>query len=492
MHAVWRSTTLGHGLLACALIILAWHPLLWLFNSWTDPSYGSDGALVFLCLSGLVFWSLSSPVVDGAAKRSQAMAGFLLAALCRLSGQLLDIQIIAALALVIDVYALAVLWRLPARLRSVSPCWLAVLFFFCLPIERLVQRVLGYGLQHVSTDGACTVLNWVTPVQCEGVRIMIHDHLVLVDLPCSGAGAVLQLSVLFIAVMAIKRPTVGNTVAGMLLVAGLGMAANSLRIALLALGIAYSPAGIDVMAQPWHDLIGYGCLTLAVCVLAWWAARLPSAQPFVQASMRIPAITVKPLPALGLIWLALLIVRLPSHPVDVATAVSPPGLPWTVGGYPRQTLQLTTQERNYFTRYGGGASRAHYGPFTLMLVKTTAPLRHMHAPDQCLAGIGHAVHRVGGRFDTVPTAVYRSTDGQGHDWRIRVSFVSEHGDYSTNVAEVIWRWFQAPGTTWTMVQRISPWQVSEPQFNAWDRAVLRALDMKVIPVQAALMRPLRS
>ena len=65
-------------------------------------------------------------------------------ALIRLSSQLLDVSVLGALLLSVDVFALARLARLPDRQRAISACWLAVLFCFSLPIEPILQRVFGY------------------------------------------------------------------------------------------------------------------------------------------------------------------------------------------------------------------------------------------------------------------------------------------------------------------------------------------------------------
>ena len=67
---------------------------------------------------------------------------------------------------------------------------------------------------------------------------------------------------------------------------------------------------------------------------------------------------------------------------------------------------LTVWEVDYFTRYGGVAARARYGDNTLTVARTTAPLRHLHAPDECLRAAGHDVRHVGTRFGPLPTTTY--------------------------------------------------------------------------------------
>lgn len=188
-------------LFAIALSILAIEPVLWLVRTWRDPSYDSQGFPVFLIAAGLFIWSITSQRQNrDAIHRGCAIRLLIATALIRLAGQVLAINTIGAIALVIDVYAIALLCGLHTRARAVSPGWLALCFAFSLPLERIVQRTIGYGLQNLSADGACVVLGTIfDDVICEGVRIVIAGVDVLVDLPCSGARAALLLLLLFCA-----------------------------------------------------------------------------------------------------------------------------------------------------------------------------------------------------------------------------------------------------------------------------------------------------
>jgi len=168
----------------------------------------------------------------------------------------------------------------------------------------------------------------------------------------------------------------------------------------------------------------------------------------------------------------------PTRPVDVAAPAEPVALPDRIGAAPARPEALAAREAEYFTRYGGAASRAGYGPNALTLVRTTAPLRHLHAPDERLRGSGHRVRHVGTRFAPLPTATYRAEAPDGAAWRVEVSFVSARGERAAGVAEAVWRWLRAPGTAWTMVQRITPWDAPDPAFEA---AALRALDLPFHP-----------
>src|SRR4029450_8302207 len=209
----------AHCLIAAAVLILAVDPIRWLVTTWSDPAYDSNGLLVFLAAVGLFAWSVTSPVVDHAPRRRSLAFGLIaLSASVRLAGQILAINTVGALCLVFDVYALGLLLGLGARARLVSPAWVAVVFAFSLPLERIVQRTIGYMLQQVSAKGACGVLETVyDAVTCEGVRIVLAGKDVLVDLPCSGARALLLTLLVFAGAAAICRPAPLQAAAGFLI-----------------------------------------------------------------------------------------------------------------------------------------------------------------------------------------------------------------------------------------------------------------------------------
>lgn len=176
---------------------------------------------------------------------------------------------------------------------------------------------------------------------------------------------------------------------------------------------------------------------------------------------------------------AVVVTVLPAQPVDVAQAMPAPKLPRFIDGLAADARPLTPREQIYFTRYGGGAARASYDDYGLLMVRTSAPLRHLHGPDECLRGAGHQVRYLGSIYAPLPTAVYRSVDPQGQTWRIAVSFISSRGEITTSVAHAVWLWMQHPGTAWTQVQRVTPWDADPARQWAWDRAVARALDLPV-------------
>ena len=149
---------------------------------------------------------------------------------------------------------------------------------------------------------------------------------------------------------------------------------------------------------------------------------------------------------------------------------------------PGKEVSLSPLERAYFTRYGGGAARKTYGTFGLLVVDTTTPLRHLHAPDECLRGAGHKVEFISNHRSGLPTALYRSTDPDGRQWRVAVSFFDQAGRTATSVAEAVWQWLRHPGGTWRMVQRVTPWTTPDTERGLWDDVVSRALDIPIVPL----------
>jgi exosortase/archaeosortase family protein len=472
--------------------LLAAHPLLWLVGTWLDPAYDSQGLWIAALTLGLLGWSATSPLQGADPRRRWGGLGLLaLTALVRLLGQRLGINILGAAALALDAYAIGLLLNLDRRARPLSPGWLALLFAFCLPLERALQRGLGFALQQLSASGACSLLDLGAPVQCQGTQVQWLGQALSVDLPCSGTRGLLLLLLLYTALAALTRPGPGRATRGALLTLGAAILSNSLRIVALAVGLVHAEAlgGIDVLAEPWHSAIGLVTLSLAALPLLIWAqlgrneAPPPPVPP---TAMALPGHRIRVHPAIGLAFLALClgILAVPPRPLDVARPYGDPQLPTRIAHFQAQPGSLSAQEQSYFTRYGGGATRANFGPHGLLVVSTSAPLRHLHAPEECLTGAGHRVKYLGQTGHPIPSALYRSTDPQGRDWRVAVTYVSERGERTTQVAEAVWRWFLTPGTGWRMVQRTAPWELPAAAADEFDLAVWRALDLPQSPAIA--------
>ena len=390
-----------------------------------------------------------------------------------------------------------------------SPFWLAVTFAFSLPLERILQRVIGYPLQQLSADGACGLLATLYgDLVCEGTRLVVNGVDVMVDLPCSGAGTLLLSLLGFAFASTICRPRVRQALIGAVATLLAAAVANVVRITALAVGLAEPErfGGINIMDQPWHDMIGMTALLIVCAAIAGWAlslSRQPQAPGGVSEKqstsprdipssvandgwwLTAPITPVAPrrhktvslsasLLALGL---ALVIVNLPGTAVDVAKRTRPPELPLSINNATRSTVPLSAREDQFFTQFGGWARKANYGAHSLMLVHTSSPLRHLHAPEDCLSGLGFDVQYLGIVFQPVPTAVYRATAPDGHRYRIDVTFVSDRGAVTTNVATAVWQWLQGKARAWTAIQRITSEEAPSNEHDAFNRAVWAALDI---------------
>ena len=479
--------TLQHCGFGLASLVLAVDPAVWLWRTWTDPSYASGGWPVAVAVGAIAAWSLSSGVVRPGGTRRLAFLLLVAAALLRLAGQVLAISVLGGFALVLDAYAVLALLRVTDRARAVSPLWLAGLFAMSLPLERIAQRALGYPMQEVSAAGACSLLRSVfDDVACEGVRLRVAKQDVLVDLPCSGTQALMLSIALVFALFAVQRPALLQAAFWLALAVALSVALNAVRIAVIAVLLVHRDAtGIDPMAEPWHDLIGYATLALSVAPVIFGLRADGRPRP-----VRPPTVRARGAPsaaglasALACVPLALAIVAIPARPVDVSRPIAPFALPAIIDGEAALPRPLAPSERRYFETYGGHAAKADYGLLSLTLVRTSSPLRHLHAPDDCLRGLGFDVVFLGTRFEPVPTALYRATDASGRSHHVAVTFVSDAGHATSNVAEAIWRWLAAPGSRWTSVQRITPWHQPAEARAAGEAGVIAALRLNAIDQQ---------
>lgn len=477
-----------------ATAILAVHPTLWLINTWQDPSYDSHGFWLFLAAVGLFLWSVRSPLAPDTNRQAGgheaiAISLLIVTSFVRLAGQILAINILGATALIIDVYALGILCRLPERQNAVSPGWLAFVFALSLPFANLLQRTAGYVLQLVSAHGARSLMGLFADVEGSGIRILVNGQEIFVDLPCAGTGCILWLLLFFGILMTLRRPALFSGFLGLFGVLLCAYVVNTLRITLLAVGIAWPAAvgHLDLLAQPWHDLLGIAVLViggfLPLCAVA---SRMSSGGAF--SPMRyVPRLAVPEnwRPGISLLFLigALIIVNLPQKPVDVAeTPRQPLALPAAIDQAVGRPVALSDRETRYFTQFGGQAAKMRYGENTLLVIETSAPLRHLHNPADCLRGMGLDVRYASLEYGVLPAAVYYATEPNGREWRVAASFVSDRGDFATSVPEAIWRWVRQPDTRWRMVQRITPANCEyETDARQWDRAVAAALDLRHAP-----------
>lgn len=467
-------------LLTTSAFILAVHPLTWLLTSWFEPSYASDGGFIFLVLLGSFLWSISSPRSShGTSHQSQRLAYLLIGstAIIRLFGSILAINFLSALTLVVDVYAIGLLFGLHTRQRSLSPGWLAFAFLFTLPMERIIQRTIGFGLQHVSAWTSEQVLALgFGDVERFGTRILVEGQDVLIDLPCSGARGLLHLTVFLAVTAAFAKPSWRMGLIGLFTTTLSALGSNTLRIVILAIFLA-RPEWIgfrDVMAAPWHDVIGLIALASGILPILRWARKASDTGPNSQPSVSLvpaPPKNIRPKFALLMMIAAALVVVVPARPLDVSKPIDQLELPRFLAGHYAQSLPIEEQESRYYQQYGGGAAKAQFGPNTLLLVKTSSPLRHLHAPNECLKGGGHQVEFLGISHDEFPSAIFKSIAPDGSVYRIAVSYLDDNGLVATSVSEVVWNWLKNPKSTWTAIERISPWDSDLLEQSYFDEAL---------------------
>jgi exosortase/archaeosortase family protein len=474
------------GLFALASVLLAYEPVRWLIRTWADPSYQSSGLIYVAGVILLVTWSATSRRLESCdTSKTHALMLLICAAALRLFSQVASINIIGGMALALDVFALLTWFGLAYRERAVSPFWVSVLFLFALPFERVAQRILGYPLQELSAFGACQILSpFFNDLACAGVRLKVAGNDVLVDLPCSGTVSLMLCLAAVVALNALFRPRFLRACGMIGLTLALSVLGNALRIALLATGIVFEDStGIDVMAQPAHDLIGYATLLLSLAPVVWLSGTRPQTKAQKARPNRPPTGVAaqnrhRSLPALavGFFACALLIISLPRQALDVSHKMTGLSLPLSLNGEVGTPVPLTDIESSYFEQFGGTAQKAMYGPLALTLVQTTSPLRHLHAPDDCLRGLGYAVTFLGTRFDPVPTALYRAEDASGRAWHVSVTFSAADGTTTSNVAEAIWHWLKHPDVAWQSVQRITPWSMDDTLRGQFEAAAMAALE----------------
>ena len=471
-----RPTTrqLAAVTLVAASLVLAYEPILWLWRSWTSAAYASAGWAYALAVLALALWSWTSGPARGPVPVRAVFAIAASAALVRLGGQLLAVSVLSAVALAVDVYAMARALRLADRPRPVSPGWLALLFLFSLPLQMILERVAGYPLQRLSAELSCGLLGlWHSDLVCEGTRLKVAGHDVLVDLPCAGAAGLVIVAAVTAGLCALTRPRLGAAIGAALAAIALACLGNALRITALAEGLA---RGWPVMEAPWHEAIGLLTLAVSLAPLLLWFRPTPAPR---QSSIASEPLSPRAALATGLMALlaAITIVSLKARPVDISRPLAEISLPHQMRGALAVAEPLSPIEERYFRAYGGQAAKAHYGPMSVIKVATTSPLRHLHGPEDCLRGMGYDVRFLGTSFDGLPTAIYRAESPEGAVWQVSVSFVSDTGAAAPSIGTVVWLWLTGEGRTWTSLQRITPLAMPEPERRAWDAAVFAAFDL---------------
>ena len=455
--------------------VLAFEPLLWLIDTWFRPGYESSGWLAALLTFGLGLWSYRSPVVREGSFRWNPIWILVSTASLRLCAQVLAIDTIGAFLLCIDIYALAHLLKLPQRKEAVSPFWLGLLFLFALPIEPILQRVVGYGLQLLSADLACSFLGlFVSDLACSGVRVVASGKDILIDLPCSGAELLSVVGLGLAAINSVTRPNTSSALFSVLASGVVALLFNAVRITLLGIGIVYEDSiGFSVIDEGPHTAIGL--LTTVFAVLTLYGMSrfyVTQHQSLTVRAQSHPSLFISTL----FLGFALSVSAFQPRPVDASQRLPPLSATRVAAEFLATPVALSTEEERYFEVYGGSANKATYGPFSLLTVTTSSPLRHLHDPAICLRANGYDVAFQGLNFQVGGT-VYRAKSGN-EEYEVRVSYLSSSGKYAFSIGEVVWYWLHSPRERWTMVQRIIP---RGADGSNWDRAILRSFNIPLPP-----------
>ncbi|HKA16327.1 MAG TPA: archaeosortase/exosortase family protein, partial [Myxococcota bacterium] len=265
-------------LAAPGLFALVWDPARWLFQTWRDPSYESEGALVAAAVAALLalsWWSGAAAPDPRAPRRAAAL--FALTVAARLVGRLLAVDTIGAIALAIDVAAAATLLGVERRPFALRPAALAAFFALSLPAEDLVQRLLGFPLQLIAAAAAERLLRPFAPgLSREGV-LLIHPSVDLaVDLPCSGARGLVLYAAIALGFWTCRALGARGAAHAALAVVGGAFAANTARIAAL---FACAMGGLPAGEEPWHSGLGAAALACGALPLIAVLARAPARQP---------------------------------------------------------------------------------------------------------------------------------------------------------------------------------------------------------------------
>ena len=248
-------------IIALAMLLLAYEPMRWLVYTWQEVSYESTGIWAFIATFILLIWSVSSPLISLRPAKTKLVIVLLIGTvLLRLLGLVLAVNTVGALVLIIDIYVIALLLRVKQRECAISAGWLVILFSFSLPIEHIIQQVVGYGLQALSSTVSCAILtSTLDNISCHGARIAVAGQPFLINLPHAETNSLVVLAVMMTVGIVLARPGYRQSASAMLIVLLSTFASHILRILLLvfaSLSEYLEKWNIDVMAQPWHDIIG--------------------------------------------------------------------------------------------------------------------------------------------------------------------------------------------------------------------------------------------
>jgi exosortase len=257
------------GLVAAALLLLYAPTIMWLFQRWTMGIWYNGHVLFIPPVVAYLCWFALRPLKGSPADASIWGFAFLVPALI---AHALDTgihsQILSAVALVVALPGLSLLFLGPVRTRAIAfPLAFSV---FMLPIPLAITEHIHTVLREIGTAGAAMVLPLLRiTVFSEGTTLHLSNATLFVGDGCSGfstlyaAGAVAALSAF---TCNYRRGRIQTLLAA----APIAIASNVLRIVLLAILIRWM--GLGVLETWMHPASGLLTFAISLPLIFWLGA----------------------------------------------------------------------------------------------------------------------------------------------------------------------------------------------------------------------------
>ena len=144
---------------------------------------------------------------------------------------------------------------------------------------QVLQASLGALLQQTSATSATALIGVFYRVHQEGMQMILTGRNILLEGPAASIQCFIWLLVGFGVLLVRKRPGFQDSVCGMVRTLVFAYVANTVRITLLATGVAFPnlAGGLDVMAHPVYELIWFGSWLFCGVLPLWsWARKIRS------------------------------------------------------------------------------------------------------------------------------------------------------------------------------------------------------------------------
>ena len=271
-EAALGSTAAGltSGLMALAtgvLMLAVYAPTLaWLWDRWTlSVWHHAHGLIIPPVVAYFVYQELREHPGEVRDPSSWGFALLVPALGLHAIDTALHTQLLSAISLVLALPGLSLLmlgWR---RTRTIL--FPLAFLAFMLPIPLAVTEQIHLALRHVATAVSSIMLPWLgVPVLVEGTTLHLPGATLLVADACSGFST-LYAALAVACLTAYAGSGVGRRVLVLAAAAPLAIAANGLRVVLLALLVYWQ--GTDVLETPWHAISGLLTFALVLPVIFW-------------------------------------------------------------------------------------------------------------------------------------------------------------------------------------------------------------------------------